>query len=153
MWKNCRGVSTVSCSKFIILIAYTVRYPRTESAYPKPQTMAILKDYVHFSPASPSQQALPNSAALRGFALYDYRKDGTKVLLVNCYGSPFVLWPEPRLLDAYLRNESPLEEVVRKSRATTLTMRGLSFMQRLRMAYWMRKLGAALREVRALASA
>ncbi|NDC77929.1 MAG: hypothetical protein EBZ67_08670 [Chitinophagia bacterium] len=111
--------------------------------------MAILKDYVHFSPSSPYVQALPRNAAARGFALYDYRKDGTKVLLVNCYGTPFVLWPEPGLLDSFLRDEARLEEVVRNVRATTLTMRGLSFMQRLRMAYWMRKLGTALREVRA----
>jgi hypothetical protein len=114
--------------------------------------MAILKDYVHFSPCSPYVQTLPRNAAARGFALYDYRKDGTKVLLVNCYGSPFVLWPEPGLLDSFLRDEAHLEEVVRSARATTLTMRGLSFMQRLRMAYWMRKLGTALREVRALAA-
>lgn len=114
--------------------------------------MAILKDYVHFSPASSSRQVLPNSAVLRGFSLYDYRKDGTKVLMVNCYGMPFVLWPEPHLLEAYLRNESPLEEVVRSARPTTLTMRGLSFMQRLRMAYWMRKLGSSLRQVRSLAA-
>lgn len=114
--------------------------------------MAILKDYVYFSPASPSSNSLPRSASARGFALYDYRKDGTKVLLVNCYGAPFVLWPEPHLLTAYLRNEVGLQDVVRTARATTLTLRGLGFMQRLRMAYWMRKLSAALREVRALAA-
>jgi hypothetical protein len=56
------------------------------------------------------------------------------------------------LLDSFLRDEAGLEEVVRHARATTLTMRGLSFMQRLRMAYWMRKLGSALREVRVRAA-
>ena len=114
--------------------------------------MAILKDYVYFSPSSPYMQSLPLNASTHGFALYDYRKDGTKVLLVNCYGTPFVLWPEPLLLDSFLRDEAGLEEVVRHARATTLTMRGLSFMQRLRMAYWMRKLGNALREVRVRAA-
>lgn len=129
-------------------MVHQASYPPTQ----KPLPMAILKDYVYFSPASPSSYSLPRSASARGFALYDYRKDGTKVLLVNCYGAPFVLWPEPDLLNAYLRDEVALQDVVRSARATTLTMRGLGFMQRLRMAYWMRKLSTALREVRALAA-
>ncbi|MBM3442212.1 MAG: hypothetical protein FJX89_05850 [Bacteroidetes bacterium] len=114
--------------------------------------MAILKDYVYFSPASHYSNSLPRSAITSGFALYDYRKDGTKVLLVNCYGARFVLWPEPDLLTAYLRDEVSLQDVVRTARATTLKLRGLGFMQRLRMAYWTRKLSAALGKVRALAA-
>jgi hypothetical protein len=110
--------------------------------------MAILKDYVYFSPSNASTTGLPRGVRSRGFSLYDYRKDGTKVLLVDCYGMTFVLWPEPGLLDAFLHNETALDDLVRRSRATTLTMRGLGFMQRLRMAYWMRRLGAVIRDMR-----
>jgi hypothetical protein len=149
LWKNNRIISTDGSSICVTLDAFApmgIRYP--DPLTPKPRIMAILKDYVYFSPSSASATGLPRGARSRGFALYDYRKDGTKVLLVDCYGMPFVLWPEPGLLDAFLRNEAGLEDLVRRSRATTLTMRGLGFMQRLRMAYWVSRLGAALRDIR-----
>lgn len=100
-------------------------------------SMRNRREYAYFKPVGPLRYLLSDRSGKERLGLYEYSRDGSMVLIGDCYGARVVFWPTLDEIQDIIDERVELSRVLRKVRWTTTGLDAPGLPDRLLCRLWL----------------